>query len=112
MAEIITEKASLFCDKGASPSLLKVTSNCFYKADCKLIATEEDKKTEVNISSFGVCSVTKIACIPVIIKWENTAKGTRINNHRILTDKSTCHCSTGGKITVISKGHGEKHDVE
>ncbi|MFS4432206.1 DUF4280 domain-containing protein [Chryseobacterium sp. S90] len=112
MPQIITEKASISCDKGASPSSLMVTSNCFYKADGKLIATEEDKKTEINIGSFGICSVTKIKCIPVIAIWENTAKGTCINNHKILTDKSTCHCAIGGKISVVNKGHGEKHEIE
>ena len=112
MPQIITEKATLSCDKGAAPSSLKVTSNCFYHADCKLIATEEDKQTEINIGSFGMCSVTKINCIPVIAKWENTAKDSCINNHKILTDKSTCHCGTGGKISVMNKGHGEKHEVE
>lgn len=112
MPEIITEKASLSCDKGAAPSTLKVTSNCFYQADGKLIATEEDKQTEINIGSFGICSVTKIKCFPVVIKWENTAKDTCINNHKILTEKSTCHCGSGGKISVTSKGHREKHEVE
>ncbi|SMO72624.1 protein of unknown function [Chryseobacterium rhizoplanae] len=112
MPEIITERASLLCDKGVTPSLLKVTSNCFYQADNKLIATEEDKQTEINIGSFGICTVTKIKCIPVIAKWENTAKDTCINNHKVLTEKSTCHCGTGGKISVTNKGHCEKHDVE
>ncbi|WP_426478073.1 DUF4280 domain-containing protein [Chryseobacterium sp. CBSDS_008] len=112
MPEIITEKASLLCDKGAAPSSLSVTSQCCYRADGKLIATEADKNTEVNIGSFGLCSITRIKCIPVVIKWENTAKQNSFNDHKVLTEKSICHCTTGGQISVTHKGHCEKHDTE
>ncbi|MEF9478730.1 DUF4280 domain-containing protein [Chryseobacterium sp. 1B4] len=111
MSQIITENASLSCDKGVAPSQLKVTSNVFYKADNKLIATEQDKMAAVNISTFGICSVTRIACVPAITKWDNTAEETCINTYNVLTEKSTCACAMGGLITVKDKGHSEQHAV-
>ncbi|MYY27261.1 PAAR-like protein [Elizabethkingia anophelis] len=112
MPQIITENASLICDKGISPSILKVTNNSFYKIENKTIATELDKDSGINISTFGICSVTKIACCPAITKWENIAKNSSVNNYKILTDKSSCQCVVGGKISVLSKGHCENHEVE
>ncbi|WP_317198102.1 PAAR-like protein [Chryseobacterium rhizoplanae] len=92
------------------PSNLKV-SNVFYKADNKLFATEQDKQTAVNISAFGMCTVTRIACVPAVTKWDNTAENTCINTYKILTEKSTCQCAMGGIISVIDKGHGEQHAI-
>ncbi|MBT2623753.1 DUF4280 domain-containing protein [Chryseobacterium sp. ISL-6] len=111
MTQIITENSSLSCDKGVAPSNLKVTSNVFYKADNKLIATEQDKQPVVNIPPFGLCLVTRIACVPSITKWDNTAEDTCINTQKVLTEKSKCSCSIGGIISVIDKGHGEEHAI-
>lgn len=109
MPHKLTEKAILFCDKGAKPSQLKVTSQTFSKAENKLIATEQDKQPEINIQSFGTCTITKSKCIPTIIKWEKTTEKDTINNFKILTEDSTCQCTVGGKINVQYKGNGEKH---
>jgi hypothetical protein len=111
MPEKLTEKAILFCDKGAKPSELKVTSQDFCKAESKLIATEQDKQTESNIPNFGACSITRSTCSPKPIKWDKTAKKDTINNYKILTNESTCQCSSGGKISIQHKGHVEKHEI-
>ncbi len=111
MPQKLTEKALLLCDKGAAPSQLKVTSQTFSKAEDKLVATEQDKQSEANIPSFGVCAITKSKCTPAIIKWEKTAEKDTINNYKILTEDSTCQCSVGGKISVQNKGHDEKHEI-
>jgi hypothetical protein len=34
------------------------------------------------------------------------------NNMKLLTEKSTCMCSTGGKISIQQTGHTETHSVE
>ena len=112
MPQKLTEKALLFCDKGAKPSELKVTSQTFSKAEDKLVATEQDKQPETNIPSFGVCTITKSKCTPAIIKWDNTTEKDIINNFKILTEESTCNCSVGGKISVKAKGHSEKHETQ
>ena len=112
MPQKLTEKAMLFCDKGAKPGQLKVTSQMFSKAEDKLVATEQDKQPETNIPSFGVCAVTKSKCTPVIIKWDKTTAKDTINNYKILTEESTCQCSVGGKIAVQYKGHTEKHETK
>jgi len=111
MPEKITEKAILICNKGAKPSELKVTSQDFCMAENKLIATENDKQAETNIPNFTACSITRSKCDPAITKWEKTAEKDSINNYKILTDKSTCKCSLGGKISVQFKGYNEKHNL-
>nr|WP_315026244.1 DUF4280 domain-containing protein [uncultured Chryseobacterium sp.] len=111
MPQIITENACLSCDKGAASSFLKVTSNALCRAANQLIATENDKQTGMNISSFGMCSITQIPCIPAVAMWSDTAHTQTINNMKILTVKSTCQCSMGGKISVVNKGHGENHEA-
>jgi hypothetical protein len=66
----------------------------------KLQATEEDKKPNVNIKPFGVCSITKMSCSPAPIKWQNTSVF-EIDGKKELLDTSTCQCSVGGKISVV-----------
>lgn len=112
MPQKLTEKAILFCDKGAKPSQLKVTSQTFSKAENKLIATEQDKQPETNIPNFGICTVTRSTCTPAVIQWDKTTEKDTINNYKILTEESTCQCTAGGKISVQDKGHGEKHDIK
>jgi Domain of unknown function (DUF4280) len=111
MPQKLTENAILICDKGAIPSLLKVTSHSFCKADGKLVATEQDKQAESNIPSFGVCMITKGKCTPALIQWQNTTEKDEINGYKILTVDSTCQCMIGGKISIQHKGHGEQHET-
>lgn len=111
MPQKLTEKALLFCDKGAKPSQLKVTSQTFSKAESKLIATEQDKQPETNIPNFDVCAITKSKCNPTVIKWDKTTEKDTINSYKILTEDSTCQCTIGGKISVQNKGHNEKHEI-
>ena len=111
MPQKITESANLHCDKGTTTSQLKVTSQNFCKANDKLIATEQDKEGEVNVPNFGKCSITKNNCSPAITQWEQTSAKDTVNNYKILTDKSTCQCTVGGKIIVQTKGHAEVHEI-
>ncbi len=105
MPNIITETAQLQCDKGSTPARLKVSSQNFSFAGNKLVATENDKVANSNIMPFGVCSITKAACMPTVLKWENTAKKDTINDLKVLLETSTCKCTIGGNIKVIYKGH-------
>ena len=117
MPNIITSTAELSCNQGSTKSNLTVTSQTFTTIEEKPIATEEDKQANVNILSFGQCKLKPtsggyLPCVPCLIKWENTAKNTTINEKKILTDESTCNCAIGGKISVTDRGHNENHKVE
>ena len=112
MPQKLTDSALLICDKGSTPTKLKVTSQDFFKVDGKLVATESDMETNNNIGSFGVCKITRGKCTQSIIKWQQTAQKDEINELKILTDKSTCTCVLGGSISVNHKGHNEFHEIE
>ena len=100
MPKHITETTILICDKGAIPTPLSVTSQTFMQIEGKLQATEEDKKPNVNIKPFGVCSITHSSCVPAPIKWQDTSVF-EIDGKKELLDTSTCQCSAGGKISVV-----------
>ena len=112
MPQKITETALLQCDKGAVPSQLKVTSQNFCRANNKLIATEKDKQAETNVPNFEVCAVTKSKCSPALIMWQELSQKDTINDLKFLTEKSTCQCSKGGKVSLKNTGHIENHSVE
>lgn len=111
MPNKLTQDAILFCNKGSKTSTLTVTSQDFCRAANKLVATEKDKKAEINIPNFGSCSITQSSCSPEPLKWDKTAEKDTINNFKILTDESACQCGKGGKIAVDYKGHDEKHEI-
>ena len=100
MPKHITETTKLKCQFGAKTTPLSVTSQTFMHIEGKLQATEEDKKPNVNIKPFGVCSITKISCSPATQKWQNTSVF-EIDGKKELLDTSTCNCSVGGKISVV-----------
>lgn len=100
MPKHITNTTQLKCDKGTAPTPIAVTSQSFMKIEGKLQATEEDKKPNVNIKPFGLCSVTHSLCVPAPVKWQNTSVF-EIDGKKELLDSSTCQCSVGGKISVI-----------
>ena len=100
MPKHVTETAQLKCDKGTTPTPLSVTSQSFMSIEGKLQATEEDKKPNVNIKPFGVCSITKSSCSPAPIKWQDTSVF-EIDGKKELLDSSTCQCSLGGKISIV-----------
>ena len=117
MPQIITNTAELSCNQGTAKSNLTVTSQDFVTIEDKPIATEGDKQANVNIMPFGQCKLKPttggyLPCVPVPTKWEQTAEKDTINDLKILTEKSTCQCAVGGKISVTHKGHNEQDEVE
>ena len=117
MPQIITNTAELSCNQGTAKSNLTVTSQDFVTIEDKSIATEGDKQANVNIMPFGQCKLKPstsgyLPCMPAPIKWEQTAEKDTINDLKILTEKSTCQCAVGGKISVTHKGHNEQHEIE
>lgn len=103
MPHPIADHTLLQCDKGSTPSELKVTSQTFMQIENKLQATEKDIQPNVNIQSFGLCNISQKPCIPTPIKWEDTSPF-EINGNKELLDCSSCKCSLGGIISII-KNH-------
>jgi hypothetical protein len=117
MADKITETAILECDKGSIPTPLSVTSQNFCYLANKLIATENDNQPIVNIKPFGVCrlkpsAVGYLPCVPSPTAWQKTSDKDEISGKKILTENSTCPCSTGGTIKIQDKGHSENHSQD
>ncbi|MCQ9637338.1 DUF4280 domain-containing protein [Chryseobacterium sp. WG23] len=100
MPQHITDTTQLKCDKGTAMTPITVTSQSFMSIDGKLQATEEDKQPDTNIKPFGMCSVLRSSCSPSPVKWGNTSDF-EIEGKKELLASSTCHCSIGGKITVV-----------
>ncbi|WET48452.1 DUF4280 domain-containing protein [Chryseobacterium indologenes] len=116
MPQKIADSAQLSCSQGTAPSNLSVTSQNFSTVEGKNIATESDKKANVNIKPFGQCKLKPttggyLPCVPGPVEWQKTAEKDTINGYQILTEESFCMCVTGGKITISSKGHNEKHEI-
>ena len=101
MSNKITDTTQLKCDKGASPTPIKVTSQTFMKIDGKLQATEEDKQPNVNIKPFGSCSLKNgNACVPAPTVWKDTSVF-EIDGKKELLDSSSFQCAVGGKISIV-----------
>lgn len=113
MPQKVTQTAQLQCDKGTIPSQLMVTSQSFCKASDKLIATENDIQPNMNILPFGNCKLKypQLPCTPQTNKWQDTATKDTINDYKLLTEKSSCQCAMGGKITITNVGHTENHET-
>lgn len=117
MPQKITDTAQLSCNQGTAASNLSVNSQNFSTADGKHIVTEQDKQANTNIKSFGQCKLKPtlggyLPCIPAPMVWQKTTEKDTINTYKILTEDSFCLCTTGGKIEVANKGHGEKHEIK
>ncbi|MEZ0611499.1 DUF6531 domain-containing protein [Fibrella sp. WM1] len=87
------------CDKGAGFSTLGVlpTSSQLYG---KLLANENDKITAVNIRPMGLCSITKVVCVPAPLMWMSVKNNVQRDGGRLLQEDSTIQCTIGGKISL------------
>lgn len=90
----------LACDKGTSPSTLRVTNNENTTLYSQPMATEADKLPYFNILPMGICGIGIGACLPMVLKWDNPKDGVKINGNRMLLHDSTCRCLKSGKITI------------
>lgn len=113
MANLITEDTLLQCNMGTAFSELIVTSQKFFSIEGKLIATEKDNQSVLNIKPFGQCRLKPTSggfrpCVPSPEQWKNTAPKDKVNDALILSDISVCPCLVGGVITVKEKGYTGK----
>lgn len=110
MPNPVIETQELQCTQGSMPAPLKVTSQSHVKLQGKLQATEEDKKGDTNVQSFGFCKITRNRCMPKPIEWKETSVF-NIDGKKELTTQSYCMCSTGGKITIKPHGDSEFENI-
>ncbi|GGE67226.1 uncharacterized protein DUF4280 [Pedobacter psychrotolerans] len=91
----------LKCDKGATVLPLLTTPK--KHAVSKLqIATVTDNIPVVNIPSFGVCSITGSACMPVAPQWLKAHDGAqKVLGQAPLLFSSYCKCQAGGTIEIF-----------
>ncbi|MCX2429253.1 PAAR-like protein [Pedobacter sp. GR22-10] len=102
----------LKCDKGATVLPLLTTPK--KHAVSKLqIATVTDNVPIVNIPSFGVCSITGSACIPVAPEWLKAHDGAqKVLGQAPLLFSSYCKCQAGGTIEIFKSTEDAKADLE
>jgi hypothetical protein len=95
----------LRCDKGVSPCQLKIVRPGPDLYNEKW-AVEGDALPMVNVTSFGVCAITRAPCVPVTARWQNTLMGAlQIDAGGLpqnpLLDNSFLPCAAGGKIDIF-----------
>lgn len=110
MEKLIINSAQMECTLGAAPAKLLITSQTYYKISGKLVATEKDKITMVNIPSFGVCKCASPSppCVPTPTKWDKVSQLTSISGSKALLQSSFCQCAKGGKISFVDSGGNNK----
>ena len=103
--EYITHDALIMCDQGGAPDFFKPDFNATVKIHDCLVATNMDAKPLVNIPSFKVCKVKGGPCTPVTTPgtWLDTWQ-VKVKGQTTLIGKSTCLCSTGGKVEFMTSG--------
>ncbi len=102
----VPEGAFLACDKGTSPSTLRVSNNVNTTIYSVPMATEADLFPFFNLKPMGLCScpakwASGVSCLPTVLKWDNPKDGVKINGNRMLLEDSTCNCIFGGKISIF-----------
>lgn len=97
----VPEGAYLACDKGTSPSTLRVTNNVNTTIYTVAMATEADKLPFFNIKPMGLCAIKGGPCLPMVLQWDNPKDGVKINGNRMLLEDSTCKCMLGGEIKIF-----------
>ncbi|HCD9233744.1 DNA/RNA non-specific endonuclease [Elizabethkingia anophelis] len=103
----VPEGAFLACDKGTSPSTLRVSNNKNTTIYGVPMASELDFIPFFNIKPMGLCTnplkwSTGVSCLPTIVTgWQQPKDGVKINGSRMLLEDSFCDCIFGGKINIF-----------
>ena len=102
----VPEGAFLACNKGTSPSTLRVSNHKNTTIYGVPMATELDLLPFFNLKPMGICTspakwLTGITCLPTTLKWEQPKDGVKINGSRMLLEDSFCNCIFGGKINIF-----------
>ena len=100
--------ATCECTSGTTPATLIVTSQAIASINAMTVATVMDYVTEMNVPSFGTCSVLTAAasgvstpCVPVTAApWTPGSVIRTITDMAILTQESMLTCTVGGVISI------------
>ena len=95
--KFIVEGAKLVCDKGSTPTFLKVNSQGISFSKEK-VATEADKELYGNFGSCGLCNNN--ACVAQLLQWKITEKKLSVGGNSLLIEDSYIKCNRGGTITI------------
>lgn len=93
--------ALLYCDKGSliMPFVAMPKKHRLYGP---FIGTTLDIVPQLNIPSLGICTVTRMPCVPVLPQWEKYHDGALwIEKFRPLLVTSVCRCKCGGTIRIF-----------
>jgi len=106
ITEYVVRGAITNCSSGSSHDVLNMpySHGVFLKSQPQ--ANIADSASIVNITSFGICSVTSAKCVPAITsKWVNMAdtKLTIDGEDALLKNAKLC-CVTGGIISISDSG--------
>ncbi len=122
MAQLVFNGATLMCSFGAAPSTFAVLPKNKAEASGQSAANILDYAPMVNIMPFGMCSslanpqvaaattaalgvLTPQQCTPVTTApWIIGSPTVLLNNSPGLNNTSTCMCTWGGVISVVSPG--------
>lgn len=102
--EYVVCGAMLKCNKGTSQTPIKATHDSSIHTQGKKVCTKEDKIPFQNISPFGMCSVTKMACIPSLREWNIPNSVSANNTKALLVKRAKAQCALGGTVTIQKSG--------
>ncbi len=122
MAQLVSMGAMMKCSFGAAPCPLTVLPTGKVMASSLPAASIMDSKPIVNIATFGMCMspsnptvaaataaalgvLTPMPCVPATAApWAPGSATVMVGGMPALNSTSTCMCSFGGVITVVSPG--------
>ncbi|MBO0933308.1 DUF6531 domain-containing protein [Fibrella aquatilis] len=90
----------LTCNKGTMMAPLLVTFHKNTTLYGPNLATDLDKMPVVNIPPLGVCTITKLPCVLIPVRWSPVKDDTQIGSAHLLLDNSKLECGVGGKISI------------
>ena len=107
MAKLVVNNSQTQCSQGTDISAINISSQNIVAIAGEFVATEEDKISVDNITSFGVCkcSSPNPPCLPQPQGWQQTTKKDSINGMKKLTEQSFCMCARGGRISFVDTGN-------
>lgn len=101
--EYIVRGAVMCCSCASCPSYIKIPISHGSYVDNVPILTKIDNTT-VNISPFGVCSLTQKACVVSPGQWTDVQEDKLISGNPALTTNSIMFTNCGGIIRFITSG--------
>ena len=107
MAKLVVNNSQMQCSQGTDISAINISSQNIVAIAGEFVATEEDKISVDNITSFGVCkcSSPNPPCLPQPQGWQQTTQKDSINGMKKLTEQSFCMCARGGRISFVDTGN-------